>query len=571
MKGLLQKNLRRASIAIKAQGQAADLSQQLSRQVRENPSTKVAEEHALRAGQLSGARVCQALLQGEMKPDAFALCVAEMPRQLLHSWMENFGRCVSLLGETVVSLQRQIQARRGMRPFVIVALDRSPSYGALDRSPIVSSSRTDAVFPPSPRMRGDALKSRLLLTAILLLTRSPPPVLSQVQLRRGNKQLMAELLNLLKWHCSTLRASLAALRAGATAYLQEGERTVTGILLSVCAAAKRSGRARALWNRALLAAIVQVRRERNQLLGAVKALGNPSSKISLDSLQSVADIICDVTHRASRCGQVSLFARDPRPPLLETGRPSLHRLVARAASTAEVGASNATLLDCRAVAVPLESLAGDASTIAAVAGVAPMVSVCESASSDARYAQAADGLPGFPAPEKLLYLALTHGDQNGALRLSTIRRNFELDAHLQRMLLTLAPLFSLAMRNGFAHALNSRNRNAAKLFTGLLPQIVPAVKSPPSPLAKQRAENLAGWRSKIQTLLHSDRCTIFLYSEQACFRRPRPSVPPAHAPGASPCAANVSPSRLPCRASRGRRRVSSTSHPSRDPSRDPSG
>ena len=109
VKGLLQKNLRRASITIKAHGQVADLTEQLAHQVRENPSTKVAEEHALRAGQLSGARVCQALLQGEMRPESFALCVAEMPRQLLHQWMENFARCVSLLGETVVSLQRQIQ------------------------------------------------------------------------------------------------------------------------------------------------------------------------------------------------------------------------------------------------------------------------------------------------------------------------------------------------------------------------------------------------------------------------------------------------------------------------------
>ena len=72
VKGLLQKKLKRATMAAKVQAQVADLSQQ----VREHPSIKAAEEMSLRAGQLSGARVCQALLQGEMQPPAFALCVA---------------------------------------------------------------------------------------------------------------------------------------------------------------------------------------------------------------------------------------------------------------------------------------------------------------------------------------------------------------------------------------------------------------------------------------------------------------------------------------------------------------
>ena len=52
------------------------------------PPPRTAEEAALIAGQLSGARACQALLQGDLKPTSFGRCVANMPQELLREWLD---------------------------------------------------------------------------------------------------------------------------------------------------------------------------------------------------------------------------------------------------------------------------------------------------------------------------------------------------------------------------------------------------------------------------------------------------------------------------------------------------
>ena len=55
-------------------------------------SPRTADEVALAAGELSGARVCQALLQRNLAPQSFGRCVTNMPRELLLEWLEGFGR-----------------------------------------------------------------------------------------------------------------------------------------------------------------------------------------------------------------------------------------------------------------------------------------------------------------------------------------------------------------------------------------------------------------------------------------------------------------------------------------------
>lgn len=93
-------------------------------------STSAVDEKALREGRLSGPRVCQALLQGDMSPASFALSVSAMNPDKLRQWLESvcssfihathggilicdvcvqFGKCVSMLGRTIASLQHQIK------------------------------------------------------------------------------------------------------------------------------------------------------------------------------------------------------------------------------------------------------------------------------------------------------------------------------------------------------------------------------------------------------------------------------------------------------------------------------
>ena len=76
------------------------------------PPQRTAEETALITGQLSGARTCQALLQGDLKPPAFGRCAANMPSELLPEWLDGFGKCVALLGETIASLHGQIEVQQ---------------------------------------------------------------------------------------------------------------------------------------------------------------------------------------------------------------------------------------------------------------------------------------------------------------------------------------------------------------------------------------------------------------------------------------------------------------------------
>ena len=65
------------------------------------PPPLTAVEQALASGHLSGARVCQMLLQGEMSAASFGRALAAMPMEYLPFWLDGFGRCVALLGETI--------------------------------------------------------------------------------------------------------------------------------------------------------------------------------------------------------------------------------------------------------------------------------------------------------------------------------------------------------------------------------------------------------------------------------------------------------------------------------------
>ena len=75
------------------------------------PPPLTAVEQALASGHLSGARVCQMLLQGEMSAASFGRALAAMPMEYLPFWLDGFGRCVALLGETIAQLKKQIDVQ----------------------------------------------------------------------------------------------------------------------------------------------------------------------------------------------------------------------------------------------------------------------------------------------------------------------------------------------------------------------------------------------------------------------------------------------------------------------------
>lgn len=77
----------------------------LQRQVDES-----AEASALAAGKLSGPQTCQALLQGSLAPAAFGRAVSLMGLKgpPLLAWADEFGRCVTVLGSTILKLRAQI-------------------------------------------------------------------------------------------------------------------------------------------------------------------------------------------------------------------------------------------------------------------------------------------------------------------------------------------------------------------------------------------------------------------------------------------------------------------------------
>jgi GAF domain-containing protein len=66
------------------------------------------EASALATGALDGSKTCQALLQGSLSPAAFGRAVSMIPDKQLLAWATEFGRCVRVLGHTLLSLRAQV-------------------------------------------------------------------------------------------------------------------------------------------------------------------------------------------------------------------------------------------------------------------------------------------------------------------------------------------------------------------------------------------------------------------------------------------------------------------------------
>ncbi|KAL1523785.1 hypothetical protein AB1Y20_018708 [Prymnesium parvum] len=421
-----------ARMSLKTAATAVTEAAQLSHLARERPPA-VAQE-------VSGPRACQALLQSEMLPASFATYVAQMPWQKRHTWLEHFARCVTLLGETMTSLQTQIK----------------------------------------------------------------------VQLGRKDKDRMRQLLNQMRAQCRAMRAALDELRQEVKRETAHGERAVVRVLIDMARAEARATRVRALWNRALFAAIMQVQRDKRRLVRTIATLGSMEHK----SLQPVADIICDTCLDLFKCGQAHVFVADTRPPLAHPVDPILHRLVARTASPAEVKDADGTALDCRTRRIQLDSLVGDAASAPPGKVGAQVMHLKARAMLHRRFCKGADDVSGFPPPNELVYVSLTHAGMRSAVRLSDIRKDFLLGAHLSQRLHAFAPLFSLALKTAYVVSEHPRNRDLCQLFARLPVRIVPYEKDPVG-LSVLRAEKVAYWKGVLESVLWADRCTLFLYDAAA--------------------------------------------------------
>eukprot|EP00966_Prymnesium_polylepis_P096627 2238902-Prymnesium_polylepis.1 len=307
-------------MAIKVQAQVADLSQQ----VRDNPSVKVAEEMALRAGQLSGARVCQALIQGEMQPTTFAACVADMPRELLHGWLDKVRLNPVRLSVPLVRPHVRVLPERRLRSSAFAQADPGAAAPRQQATNARAAPPAQMALHDPPHDARQPAEGARHLTASAMRARGIAAAAHSHPCSHAPHPARHD-----------VRRDMCAPQ-DARRDMEEGQRAVTDILLSLDRTMRQSRRARALWNKALLAAIIQVRNDRNRLLRSVEVLGAGPKSRPADSLQHVADVVCETTWDAARCGQVTLFVQDPRSPGFETSQPALHRLVA--ARTASAGA-----------------------------------------------------------------------------------------------------------------------------------------------------------------------------------------------------------------------------------------
>jgi GAF domain-containing protein len=66
------------------------------------------EASALATGALNGSKTCLALLQGSLSPAAFGRAISMIPDEQLLAWATEFGRCVRVLGHTLLSLRAQV-------------------------------------------------------------------------------------------------------------------------------------------------------------------------------------------------------------------------------------------------------------------------------------------------------------------------------------------------------------------------------------------------------------------------------------------------------------------------------